>query len=137
MTPDEMNDFELKHKISRNLDRAHLRLNPIYRDDILSSASDDEIDGVNKVTLKKWLRPTTNTTVGKMVRFLYNNTEEEVLFEEFKEGSEYTESDDRFINNITSGSGIGTQYGKVWIASNNYQIIRINPNIQAYIDSLN
>ena len=135
MTPDEMNDFELKHKISRNLDRAHLRLNPIYRDDILSSASDDEIDGVNKVTLKKWLRPTTNTTVGKMVRFI--NINNEITFDEFKQGIHYEGSDNEFKINIINANNIGTQYGKVWITSDNYKIIRINPNIQAYIDSLN
>jgi hypothetical protein len=156
MTPKEMIAVELNHKIGRNLDRAPLRLNPTYKANMLpvnnihvesSNEFDDEIfadnehtiHGVKKVNIKKWLRNSTNSTISKMVRFLYKNENvtNEISFEEFKQGIDYHESNNQFRVNIINANSVNSRYGKLWIASNNCEIIRINPYIKDYINSLN
>jgi hypothetical protein len=158
MTPELMTSIELKYKIFRNLDRAHLRLNPTYKADMIDiqrhvqaessdedSSDDDDytdddttVDGVEKRKLKIWLRNSTTTTIGKMVKFLYKNgnVNDEISFEEFKQKIDYDKSDEHFRNNLQNGCSYRTQYGKLWTTGNNFQTIEKNPNIQEYIESL-
>ena len=146
MTPEEMNEFELKHKLTRNLDRANLRLNPRYKEDMLEDSDsedsnrednsieedDEKIDNVNKKNLEKWLKPENNDTIAKMVRFIYNN--QVVSFYEFKQGINYPGNDTEFLSNINSGRSKNAHYGMLWKNING--IFQLNPNIKNYIDTL-
>jgi hypothetical protein len=56
------------------------------------------------------------------------------VFNEFKEGLEYTESDKKFRDNIDGGRSLKAQYGKLWSVRDN--TLKLNKNIKEYIDKI-
>ncbi len=130
------------NKMSRPVDRKTLKLEKdmVFWEDAESTESEEsgygsevenEIDGVKLANLKKWLN--SDTLVGKMIRYLYDN-EETVSFRELKEGINYEKSDDEFLSNIKSGHSLKSQYGKLWNYKNDK--IKLNNNIREYIDKI-
>lgn len=130
-TIDQMNF----NKYSRNIDRKKLQLkmNMVESENKSDTEYENEkIDGVDLNKLKKWLND--STILGKMIRYLYD-INKEISFEEFKDGINYTGSDQEFTNNIKSGCSNNSNYGKLWIYINNR--IKINKKIKEFIDTCN
>ncbi len=85
------------------------------------------VDGVNIDDLKRYFK-SNNLLVGKMIRFLFQQNNP-ITFEEFKVGINYTKSDKQFQNNLDTGRGINSVYGKLWIVDNKGYIL-LNKSIR-------
>jgi hypothetical protein len=75
-----------------------------------------------------------NSLVGRMIRYLYDQSEE-ISTEQFKNGIEYNGTDDDFKNNIFNGCSVKSQYGKLWIKKNN--MVKLNDKIRNHLNTLN
>ena len=138
MTPELMKSVELKYKIKRNLDRAHLRLNPTYKDDMLpsdeeTSEQQEELgDGIIVDNLYKWCREDNNDITAKILRFLYN-INDRISLKDLKEGVNYNGLDESFKSCIKHGQGVRCTYGKLWIVKNNYNEIIMSKKVKDFI----
>jgi hypothetical protein len=126
-----MKTIELNKKLTRSIDRKKLGLKPMYKSESESESEiEGEIDGVNLNKLNKWLND--NSLVGRMVRYLYDQ-ETSISLEEFKNGINYTETDEKFLSNVKNGKGTSCAHGKLWSNLNN--TIILNEKIRKYIDT--
>lgn len=78
-----------------------------------SLSKDGKIDGVDIAKLRKWLNGDCNIVIARMVRYLYKMNKP-ITIDKFKEGIEYSGSNEKFINNFDNGRGEKCQYGKLW-----------------------
>jgi hypothetical protein len=96
-----------------------------------SEEDEDNIDGVDLIKLRDWIREDCNLLISKMIKFLYKQNKP-VSLDEFRRGINYNGKD--IISNISNGRGNNTKYGKLWSVSNN--ILILNPKIKNYLDKL-
>ena len=83
--------------------------------------------------VKKYMDPKEQTVVSRIFRYLYEKTKDGtfVTFQELKEGIKYEKGDDELESNISSGRGIKSNYGKLWVFKN--QMIQINKALLKYV----
>ena len=126
VSSDRMKEIIFDKKLSRDLDRKKLKLEPNYKsDDSLESSDTDTnevIDGVKISNIEKWMNPECTLEVAKMIRFLLKCPNYECPKTEFLKT--FTEASFRNCSSISSAKHTGS--GKVFT---NSQIVKFNPKI--------
>lgn len=93
-----------------------------------------EFLGIEISKLQKWFVGNSNTLIGRMARFLYNNPEK-MTVDEFRNSIGYCDNGDKtekqFINNIHDAREVRTQYGYLWKHEGN--TIQFNNDVREYI----
>jgi hypothetical protein len=133
LTRDIIKNIEFDFKSKQKLDRPALKLEPFKIKIQNIEQIDGEIDGVKLVNLHKWLSE-NNTIVAKIINFLYTQSNV-VSVNTLQTMINYTETRERFINNLSSGRAIHSDNGKLWSYLSDCVIL--NPNIKQYIQEHN
>lgn len=95
----------------------------------------DNIDGVDLIKLRDWMREDCNLLISKMIKFLYKQNKP-VSVDEFRMEVNYTESGEKFLNNIHVGRSKKSRYGMLWNSSNKNNSIILNAKIRKYLNTI-
>lgn len=107
LTKNIVNNMEFDSGTSNKIDRPVLKLQKLK----IKSEPEESIDNVDLNRLRVLLN--SDTLVGKMIRYLYDN-DDYISHDELMNGVEYNGSKSSFINNIANGRSSGAQYGFIW-----------------------
>jgi hypothetical protein len=121
-------------KFKRSIDRQKLKLKMNMKASSCDILQDGVIDGVNLNKLDKWISEEDISLVGKMIRYLYHQTNN-VDIDTFRKEVGFEGDLKQFADNIDNGRSLNAKYGKLWHSINSNSIIKMNEKIREYINS--